>query len=297
MIPLISVIIPVYNGQKYLGETIDSVLNQDYKNIECIVVDDGSTDDSYEVASKYGSRIILIQQRNQGQAIALNTGFASAKGSYIGYISSDDLIDRMLITSLVSYMSTLTDDVLVVFPKYRTIDKNSRVINLECPSYNGLTHMIESFKCNIGPGAIFSKSIIDVISGWNLEYRQIPDFEFWLRAAEIASFHQLPCVLASFRVHGGSQTFARSSFEKAEESVRLVSELNLYWAAEVRINRFFASAYIYSACLHVRSGRFSTGFLRYLQAFKFSVLTAFNFQSIKRIIRSMIAWIQLIKFN
>ena len=297
MNPLISIIIPVYNCERYLGETIDAVLNQDYENIECIVVDDGSSDSSYDVASRYGSQIILIRQSNQGQAIALNIGFASASGIYVGYLSSDDLIDRKLITSLVSCIPTLPGDIHVVFPRYRTIDEDGQVLDKDCPPYKDLRHMVENFRCNIGPGAIFSKEIITSISGWNSEYRQIPDFEFWLRATRIASFYQIPSVMASFRVHGGSQTFARSSFEKAEEAVRLTTELNSNWPSGILSKRFFASAYIYSACLHVRSGRFVVGFSRYMRAFQFSVSTAVNFRSVKRFVRSMMAWVELRKFN
>ena len=297
MNPLVSIVIPVYNCERYLGKTIDSVLNQDYKNIECIVVDDGSRDSSYEIARHYGSRIVLIRQSSQGQAVALNTGFASASGIYIGYLSSDDLIDSNLITSLVSCIPTLPGGIHVVFPRYRTIDENGRVLDEECPPYKDLSHMFESFRCNIGPGAIFSKEIIESISGWNSDYRQIPDFEFWLRAAQTASFYQLPRVMASFRVHGGSQTFAQSSFEKAEESIRLISELSWDWTRGIRLKRFVASAYVYSACLHIRSGRFLIGFSRYIRAFQFSILTAINFHTIRRIIRSMVAWVDLRKFS
>lgn len=92
---LISVIIPVYNVEEYLRECVDSVLKQTYQAFEIILVDDGSTDTSGDICDAYAKkdkRIQVIHQKNQGQAVARNTGFAVAKGKYIYFIDSDDWI-------------------------------------------------------------------------------------------------------------------------------------------------------------------------------------------------------------
>lgn len=91
--PLVSVIIPMYNASRYIEETIQSVLDQTWSNIEIIVVDDGSTDNSYNIVSDINSnKIRLFHQENQGAPVARNFGFSQSKGDYIQYLDADDLL-------------------------------------------------------------------------------------------------------------------------------------------------------------------------------------------------------------
>ncbi len=100
--PLVSVIIPIYNVEEYVEECIQSVLNQTYKNIEVILVDDGSTDGSGEICNTYSDeRITVIHQENKGLAEARNVGIAAANGEYIYFIDSDDYISKTLIENLL----------------------------------------------------------------------------------------------------------------------------------------------------------------------------------------------------
>ena len=90
---LISVIVPVYNTERFLRKCVDSIINQTYKNLEIILVDDGSTDGSYEICKRLAERdkrIILLQQKNQGQAIARNKGLDLASGEYVAFMDCDD---------------------------------------------------------------------------------------------------------------------------------------------------------------------------------------------------------------
>ena len=87
----VSIIIPVYNGENYIREAIDSALSQTYKNIEIIVVNDGSKDNTDEICKSYGKKIKYIKKENGGVATALNTGIKAAKGQYIAWLSHDDL--------------------------------------------------------------------------------------------------------------------------------------------------------------------------------------------------------------
>jgi len=89
--PLVSVIIPAYNNEKHIGEAIDSVLRQDYSPLEIIVVDDGSTDRTPMIVSDYGNRVVLLQQENQGSAVARNLGIKAARGRYIAFLDADDV--------------------------------------------------------------------------------------------------------------------------------------------------------------------------------------------------------------
>lgn len=97
--PLVSVVIPAFNASKNIEETLNSVLNQDYTNIEVIVVDDGSQDNTADIVKKFD--VIYIYQNNQGKPAAMNKGFLAAKGEFIASIDSDDLWDSKKISKQV----------------------------------------------------------------------------------------------------------------------------------------------------------------------------------------------------
>src|SRR5436190_9496549 len=88
---LISCIVPVFNGDRYLAETLDSILAQTHRPIEIIVVDDGSTDGTSAIAAEYGEKIRYIRQENSGVASARNLGLQSARGDFIAFLDADDL--------------------------------------------------------------------------------------------------------------------------------------------------------------------------------------------------------------
>ena len=101
---LISVIVPIYNREKYLRTCLDSIVNQSYKNLEIILVDDGSTDDSVTICEEYATddlRIKIIRQENQGVAAARNAGLRQAAGQYVGFVDSDDWLDKRAYEILV----------------------------------------------------------------------------------------------------------------------------------------------------------------------------------------------------
>lgn len=91
MSPLISVVIPNYNNGRFLNECLESVLNQTYKNVEIILIDDGSTDNSLEVLFSFQDRIKLIQTTNRGPSAARNTGISNARGEFVAFLDSDDM--------------------------------------------------------------------------------------------------------------------------------------------------------------------------------------------------------------
>jgi glycosyltransferase involved in cell wall biosynthesis len=91
MADLISVVMPCFNADPFLGAAIESVLSQDYRPLELIVVDDGSTDASRAVARMFGSEIVLVEQQNQGAAAARNVGIERASGAYVAFCDADDL--------------------------------------------------------------------------------------------------------------------------------------------------------------------------------------------------------------
>ena len=90
--PLVSIVIPAYNHDRYLGEAIDSILGQDYPNVELIVLDDGSTDGTRQILESYHSRFYWESHKNMGQANTLNKGWRMSKDDLLGYLSADDVL-------------------------------------------------------------------------------------------------------------------------------------------------------------------------------------------------------------
>src|ERR1700748_2090499 len=104
--PLVSVCIPAYNAEKYIGQTITSVLEQSYAYLEIIVVDDGSIDHTFPVAKAYeNGRVLVLRQENKGAGAARNTALAAAKGDYIQFLDADDLLSPDKIARQVELLS------------------------------------------------------------------------------------------------------------------------------------------------------------------------------------------------
>ncbi len=126
---LVSIITPCYNGAKYLEEPIESVRTQTYFNWEMIIIDDGSKDNSYEVATKYASedeRIKCFRQNNGGSASARNNGIRRAEGQYIALLDADDLWNHDFLSEQISFMKK--HNTICIYSSYSKIDKQSNEI-------------------------------------------------------------------------------------------------------------------------------------------------------------------------
>src|SRR5690625_3677419 len=124
--PLVTIIIPVYNVEKYIAECLNSVIRQTYSNIEVIIINDGSNDNSYEIIESYSKKynnLKIIDQENKGQSVARNVGLTKAKGKYIYFLDSDDYIKDITIENLVSKMEENNLD-LIRFSAEVIYDKN-----------------------------------------------------------------------------------------------------------------------------------------------------------------------------
>lgn len=128
---MVSIITPTYNAEKFLEETIQSVLNQSFKNFEMIIVDDCSKDRSVEIAEKYASldeRVKVYKlEKNSGAAVVRNTGIERAKGRYIAFLDSDDLWDKDKLEKQIAFMKT--KDIGFSFTAYRLMDEEGGNLN------------------------------------------------------------------------------------------------------------------------------------------------------------------------
>ena len=123
--PKISIIVPIYNSGLYLEKCLDSIINQSYKNIEIILVNDGSTDNSKEICEKYkekDKRIIFINQKNQGVSVARNEGLKKATGGYISFVYSDDYISENMLKKMI-YKMLKYDSEIVICGNYNVNNK------------------------------------------------------------------------------------------------------------------------------------------------------------------------------
>lgn len=165
---VVSVIIPVYNAEKYLRECIDSVIKQSYKNIEIVLIDDGSTDGSSGICDEYAardSRICVIHQENGGLSAARNTGIERCTGEYLLFIDSDDIIHSEMIKCLYEVMISMGAD--LSFCKYRTFH-DSREIGM---SEIARCHT-ESMSGREAVGRIYSRECADYIIACSKLYKR-----------------------------------------------------------------------------------------------------------------------------
>ncbi|SIR13097.1 Glycosyltransferase involved in cell wall bisynthesis [Rhizobium sp. RU33A] len=212
--PLVSVVIPSYNHLQYLGRAIDSVLNQTYKNIECIVIDDGSTDGSYEYFLRlYGDnpRVHLSTRANQGAHNTINEGIAKARGDFINILNSDDTfaIDRL---RLLVEAAGSHGDAFFAITDLMVVDENDMPFS---GGPEGYYRKLSELVSNVPTGSAFWSGNIAMTTSNFFFSRQVweetgpfrslrytHDWDWALRASERFGFKRLDQILLHYRVHG-----------------------------------------------------------------------------------------------
>lgn len=223
-LPLITVITPAYNRADFLPETIESVLNQNYPNLEYIVLDDGSTDQTVEVLNPYSGRLYWERHANMGEACTVNKGLQMAKGEWVAVVNSDDpvlpnWIDMMLQTAEEQ------PDALVLYPDWHKIDAESKTISSPYQRDYDYERMLRECICLIGPGAFIHRKALEAENGRDPSFRYVGDFDYWLRLGLHGRFARVPHTLATHRVHAGSATVAQRGKVMADEHIRMMEQL------------------------------------------------------------------------
>ena len=161
--PILSIIVPAYNIEKYLKRCLDSILNQSYTNFECIVVNDGSIDGTKSICDEYADkddRVIVIHQENGGLSVARNNAMKKARGKYISFIDGDDYI-------METYCETLIN----------LLEKNNADI-AKCDYHKGILSDVEDVRIEIVSGKKFTEDLIQDKIGsqlWQYVYKK----ELW----------------------------------------------------------------------------------------------------------------------
>lgn len=287
--PLVSIVIPAYNHDRYLREAIGSVLSQDYPHIELIVLDDGSTDSTASVLATYGDQFRWESQPNIGQSATLEKGWRIARGDVLGYLSADDRLEPNAVTK--SVRTLLADkDTVACYCDFNLIDPDSRIVRRVSTPEFSYRDMIVNVTCPLGPGAFFLRSAYEKSGPWDHALRQMPDYDFWLRLGVYGKFVRLPEVLADFRVHESSQTFSCTSPERAAEPVLIIDRLLMRddlspdlapYHAQARAN-----ARLVSAQLHLRAGRFASGVTMVMDAYRSAPAALFSLANLHRLLNA-----------
>ena len=222
--PLVTIITPAYNRASFLDETIQSVLSQDYPNIEYIALDDGSTDHTRQVLEKYTGRIIWESHPNMGETATVNKGFGMARGEIICVVNSDDPLLPGAVSEAVKLMQA-RPDVLAAYSDWNEIGPNSELIKqMRLPEYN-ILNMLTIFNVAMGPGTFFRRKALDQVGMRDPNLKYTGDLDFWFRLALHGPLAHIPRALATHRTHQESASVSDRGAIMAGELVGLVRKI------------------------------------------------------------------------
>ncbi|MGB3295828.1 MAG: glycosyltransferase [Phormidesmis sp.] len=223
--PKISVLMSVYNGSLYLRESIESVLNQTFTNFEFIIIDDCSTDDSWEILKRFStqdSRIVLLKnEENIGLTKSLNKGLRIAKGEYVARQDADDISLPTRFDQQVAYLEE-SKDVVLVSANYSYIDAEGSFINsLSLSDEADITGWYLLFYNRIGAHglAMFRREEAIALGGYLETFRYSQDYEFWHRLRKVGKLKILPDILQLYRRSHSSSISVQAKPEQEALSV------------------------------------------------------------------------------
>lgn len=237
--PLVSIITPVLNCSEYVQQCIDSVLSQNYTNIEHILIDGGSTDGTLDIIRKYNDnypdKVIFSVGDDSGACDAWNKGWDLSRGEIIGWLGADDFYASAALGHVVEFFR-LNPDAYFVYGKCLTIDnKGQRIavmgqtnIDIDRALHRGINPIPAT-------SAFYKREVIEQIGKLRTDIN-ICDFDYWIRVGKRYKLYHLDEVLSSFRIHRGSTTGCANYYKRyAKERLLLMKEhgkgFSLMWLA------------------------------------------------------------------
>ncbi len=252
-LPKISIITPSYNQARFIDQTIQSVLNQDYPNLEYIVMDGGSTDGTIEILKKYNKKIKWISEKDRGQTDAINKGLQLITGEIIGYLNSDDLLESNCLGNISGFFDSN--------PKVYWVSGKCRIINALgdrsrnfvvyykniCLKHLRFRNTLYVSNYISQPATFWRKELVESIGFFNESYHLSMDYDYWLRAFKKYKLGYIDDYLASFRIHESSKG-SRSLNDQLDESYEIAKK---YTSAELflKLHRLhdIISSYLYKS--------------------------------------------------
>ena len=203
MNPLLSVIIPVYNGEKYLAQALDSVKAQDYDPMEVIVVDDGSTDATAQIAQAWAD-VHYVYQANQGSGSARNTGLAAAHGDFIAFLDADDRWAPNKLRLQVDYLLAHAETGFVLTHMEAFLEPGAT-----WPAAYNRTHHAGHPVAYLPSAMLCRRTVFEHIGQFDPSYRTAEDSDWFFRARDAGVFVAvLPEVLLQRRIHASNLTWS-----------------------------------------------------------------------------------------
>ena len=224
---IVSIIIPIYNSEKYLEECLNSVLSQTYSNIEIIAIDDGSTDSSFEILQKFSDKINIISQKNSGLALALNTGINKMAGRWFKWFSPDDLMYPHTIETLVNEAKKYPNNT-IIYSNWIIIDDSGNIVReFNESNYNELSEfdynvrLLDGQQINVNT-ALIPTSLLKKCNIRKLDDPIAIDYDFFLNSALLHNikFHLIPESLVKYRIHSN-----QLSHKNILNSLRYISNI------------------------------------------------------------------------
>ena len=279
-VPKVSVVMPVYNGEKYLRVAVDSILNQTFKDFEFIVINDGSTDRTQEILESYHDRrIIMIHQEHMGLTKSLNKGIALAKGKYIARQDADDISMPERLKKQFEFLEN-HEIVALLGTAAKIIDERGNYIHTrEYPcDYFSIQKVIKEDNCFCHGSVMFRKKSFFDLGGYREIFSTAQDYDLWLRFAENFEVENLPTPLYTRRFNPRSITLKNIVFQRrmgifakrlAKARERGISESSLLKERETIIEgalslaekRVIIARYSYAGLVLLRQNKKNEAFL------------------------------------
>lgn len=285
--PKVSIVTPSYNCGKYIGDTLDSIHNQNYPNLEHIVMDGGSTDETLEILRKY-PQVIWKSEKDRGQSHALNKAFELTTGQIIGWLNADDTYVGNSIHEAVIFFEA-NPHIDMVFTDLNIIDEKNSLIG---KTKGGKFEPIDLLTKNPikQPSLFMRKEVIEKLKGVNEKYHYVMDREFWLRVSMAGyKFEYLSGkIWANFRLCEGTKSFERTPLFR-EEWLTVINEAftKPFFEGVLESKKkeiIDSNRYHYHTCLLIEaagSGNRMEVVSQYLNSFKYNPLKALSLGMLK----------------
>jgi glycosyltransferase involved in cell wall biosynthesis len=223
--PLVSIVTPSFNMARFLGETIESVLSQDYSNIEYLVMDGGSTDGTVDLLKKYDSRLRWVSERDDGQADAVNRGFGLCKGEIFTFLNADDVYYPGAVSAAVAAFEKNPEAGVVYGDAWYTAEDGSviRRYPVEPYNYDLLGHLC--YICQ--PASFIRSSAFKEVNGLNAALHLTLDYDLWLRISDRHPMVKIDRCHATSRMYGDNKTMSRQA-ETFREVIQITKKHRRY---------------------------------------------------------------------
>lgn len=243
--PLVSVVMPVFNGETYIRQTIDSILTQTYRNIEFIILNDGSGDLTEQIILDYtDSRIRHVKHtKNMGLTHSLNNGISLSKGDYIARIDADDIADPRRIEQQVEFLLSHPDHGMCgTF--YQVIDSMGNIVEqVDLPSTDMEAKTFLLFDNCFCHSSIMIKAPLIRELRYREEYQVCEDYDLWYRTSQRAKVSNIPVYATSYRIHAKKSSLAKKRFPNQQIGIINRNFLDIhhipYSAEELEIHTNF----------------------------------------------------------